>query len=316
MLVLIPVAGFLLVAAGLAFYYLHAPAPVRPVLSADVTRHMVRVGLLERSYLSYVPANMPHHAPLLVVLHGSGQDGEAMRRSTGYAFERLADERGFAVVYPDAFGKNWNDGRKTANHAARLNNVDDKALVAMLVDRMFTAHATALDRVFVFGYSGGGHMAFRLAQETPERIAAIAVAGASLPVPDNSIAVPSGKAVPAMFVNGTADPVNPYDGGRVTLFGFGNRGEVQSSRASADYFARLNSAYLAQTTELHPRDSHDPTRVMQHTWTTGRQASVMLYSVYGGGHVVPQPFSEAPRLMGRNTTALDATRAACDFFGL
>jgi polyhydroxybutyrate depolymerase len=45
-------------------------------------------------------------------------------------------------------------------------------------------------RVFVFGYSGGGHMAFRLAQEAPGRIAAIAVVAASIPAPDNAVASP------------------------------------------------------------------------------------------------------------------------------
>jgi polyhydroxybutyrate depolymerase len=34
-------------------------------------------------------------------MHGSGENGTAMRIETGYAFERLADERGFAMVYPD-----------------------------------------------------------------------------------------------------------------------------------------------------------------------------------------------------------------------
>jgi len=122
--------------------------------------------------------------------------------------------------------------------------------------------------------------------------------------------------VPTMLVNGTDDPINPYDGGRVTLFGFGNRGEVQSARASANHFARLHGAHLAQTQELAPGDFPDPTRVVKQTWTSGREPKVVLYSVLGGGHVVPQPHGRAARLLGRKTTALDAPKAACEFFGL
>jgi polyhydroxybutyrate depolymerase len=119
-----------------------------------------------------------------------------------------------------------------------------------------------------------------------------------------------------MLVNGTDDPINPYDGGRVTLFGFGNRGEVLSARASANHFARLHGAHLAQTQELAPGDFPDPTRVIKQTWTSGREPKVVLYSVQGGGHVIPHPHARAARLLGRKTTALDAPKAACEFFGL
>jgi polyhydroxybutyrate depolymerase len=42
----------------------------------------------------------------------------------------------------------------------------------------------------------------------------------------------------------------------------------------------------------------------------------VLYSVRRGGHVIPQPHGRSPRLLGRKTTALDAPKAACEFFGL
>jgi poly(3-hydroxybutyrate) depolymerase len=43
-----------------------------------------------------------------VVMHGSGQNGAQTRKWTGYGFERLADERGFAVVYPNGYEGYWN----------------------------------------------------------------------------------------------------------------------------------------------------------------------------------------------------------------
>jgi polyhydroxybutyrate depolymerase len=305
-----------LLAGSLAFFWLYAPvgAPLAAVF--ETTARTLQVGGHERSYRVHAPQYLQPHAPLVIVLHGAGQTAAAMQKSMGFAFERLAGQRRFALVYPDAFGKNWNDGRKTASHSARAQGIDDKAFIAALIDSMAAERGIDTARVFVFGYSNGGHMAFRLAQETPGRIAAIAVVAANIPAPGNSIAAPLGQAVPAMIVNGTDDPINPYDGGRVTLFGFGDRGEVQSSRASADYFARLNGAHLAQTVELAPGQAADRTRVVKQTWTSGRQPRVVLYSVRGGGHVIPHPHGRSARLLGRKTTALDAPKAACEFFGL
>jgi polyhydroxybutyrate depolymerase len=305
----------LVLAGSLAFYWLYAPVGAPLDVVFDTAAYTLRMGEEERSYLVHTPQYLQPGAPLVIVLHSSGQDAQAMRKATGFAFERLAGQRRFAVAYLNAFGKHWNDGRKTAPHAARAHGIDDCAFTAAVIDAMVAGYAVDPQRVFVFGYSGGGHMAFRLAQEIPERVAAISVVAAGISA-DNTAASHQGHAVPVMFVNGTEDPVNPYDGGRVTLFGFGNRGEVLSARASANHFARLHGAHLAQTQELAPGDFPDPTRVIKQTWTLSREPKVVLYSVLGGGHVIPHPHGRAARLLGRKTTALDAPKAACEFFGL
>ncbi|WP_164483757.1 MULTISPECIES: PHB depolymerase family esterase [unclassified Polaromonas] len=306
----------LVLAGSLAFYWLHAPVGAPLDAGFDTAAYTLPVGGQERSYLVHAPQYLRPGAPLVIVLHGSGQDAQAMRKATGFAFERLAGQRRFAVAYPNAFGKHWNDGRKAAPHAVRARGIDDSAFMAALIDSMVAGYAIDAERVFVFGYAGGGHMAFRLAQEASGRVAAIAAVAANIPTPEDAVALPQRHAVPTMLVNGTDDPINPYDGGRVTLFGFGNRGEVQSARASANHFARLHGAHLAQTQELGPGDFPDPTRVVKQTWTAGREPKVVLYSVLGGGHVIPHPHARAPRLLGRKTTALDAPKAACEFFGL
>lgn len=301
----------LVLAGSLVFYWLYAPLD----RVFDTAAYALRVGSEERSYLVHAPQYLRPGAPMVIVLHGSGQDAQAMRKATGCAFERLASQRRFAVVYPNAFRKHWNDGRRAAPHAARARGIDDCVFIAAVIDAMVAGYAVDPQRVFVFGYSGGGHMAFRLAQEMPERVAAISAVVAGIPA-ENATALRQGRAVPAMLVNGTDDPINPYDGGRVTLFGFGNWGEVLSARASASHFARLHGAHLAQTQELAPGDFPDPTRVVKKTWTSSREPKVVLYSVLGGGHVIPHPYGRAARLLGRKTTALDAPKAACEFFGL
>ena len=59
-----------------------------------MTKGTIEVGGLTRTYLTYVPLGLTKGAPLVVVMHGSGQNGAQTREWTGYGFERLADERG------------------------------------------------------------------------------------------------------------------------------------------------------------------------------------------------------------------------------
>src|SRR5690606_32663366 len=77
----------------------------------------------------------------------------------------------------------------------------------------------------------------RIALEQPQLLAGVAAVAASLPTADNLACQTVDGATPVLFMNGTRDPINPFNGGRVTLFGFGDRGNVRSSDQSALYFA-------------------------------------------------------------------------------
>src|SRR5437899_384166 len=84
----------------------------------------------------------------------------------------------------------------------------------------------------------GDLLAYRLALELPDRIAAVAPVAASLPDDSNFDCKKSGKPVAILILNGTADPMNPYEGGEVALYGlFGSRGTVMSTDATVAYFA-------------------------------------------------------------------------------
>src|SRR6266446_1307158 len=70
-------------------YFVYSPAPEVPRLSGTLTKRTIAVGGLKRTYLTYVPRGLAKGAPLVVVMHGSGQRGAEMRVWTGYGFERL-----------------------------------------------------------------------------------------------------------------------------------------------------------------------------------------------------------------------------------
>lgn len=310
-----PLIVVLLCAVALA-YFIHAPKPALPALGADVARQSVTVQGRGREYLSYLPPGLKPGAALVIVLHGSRQSGQQIRQCTGYAFDRLADERGFAVAYPDAFEKHWNDNRKAVDFASRKQNVDDQAFMAELVAQM--AANTGIDpaRVYLFGYSNGGHMAMRIAQENPQSVAGIAAVAANLATDDNSIAQPRNQPVRVLLVNGTVDPICPYNGGQVTLLGFASRGTVRSAEATAQYFADLAQAELQPVKAVEAAFDNDPTSVLEQTWARDGKPQVTLLSVKGGGHVIPQPYARMPRMLGLKTSAMDCTRVACQFFGI
>lgn len=306
------VAAIMALPLGLAAYLLDAPAPPETGLSGRARAGTIRVGSRERNYLVYVPARRSAAPPLLIVFHGSLGSPATIRVDTGYGFDRLADRDGFVVAYPKGFEGNWNDCRKAADYPARRLDIDDLGFFEALVARLRREHNVDRARIFVAGLSNGGHFVFRLALERPQRIAGGVVFGANLPTPDNNDCAASGPPPPIMIVNGTSDPINPHDGGVVTLFGFGNRGTVLSARQSAAYFAGAGS--VPATDRIVPKGAGDPTWVERSVWRRPGRSEVVLLSVHGGGHVVPQPAYRPRRLLGRATSAVDGPEEAWRFF--
>jgi len=305
-----------IIIACLYGYYLYTPAPAQPPLSATLQQGKITVGERQRDYAYYIPARRPAKAPLLFVLHGSLQGIEDIRRYSAYEFERLADEQGFIVVYPQGFERNWNDCRRRADYPARVQNVDDVGLIAALIRRFASDHGADARRAFLAGYSNGGHLGLRIALEQPQLLAGIAAFAANLPTDDNLDCTFSGQPVPVLLMNGTRDPINPYHGGVVTLFGVGNRGTVRSADESANYFAELagysRGAGLGSTPWQSPDDPAQHVRLVQ--WQEAGRPEVALYSLIGGGHLLPQAGFRAPRLLGPTLSGFDGPRAIWDFF--
>src|ERR1700737_148083 len=143
-------------------YFVYSPVPEVPRLSGALTKGTIAVDGLKRTYLTYVPRGLAKGAPLVVVMHGSGQNSAQIRKWTGYGFERLADERGFAVVYPDGYEGYWNACNIVGDYSANKLNIDDVGFLTGMVDTLITEIGVDRDHVFATGVSRGGHMAFRL----------------------------------------------------------------------------------------------------------------------------------------------------------
>jgi polyhydroxybutyrate depolymerase len=120
--------------------------------------------------------------------------------------------------------------------------------------------------------------------------------------------------VPLLVVDGEKDPIHPIDGGRVTLFGFSNRGRVLSAFDTAQTFAkRLGVTSAPQEIHLDPQKSGDPS-ADGFLWPSAPSPVVALYKIEGGGHVVPQPVFRYPRIVGHTTTAVDMPKLMIEMF--
>jgi polyhydroxybutyrate depolymerase len=310
-MVLLIISGLLVIVAAMFFYFVYTPTPAVPTLSSNTVAASIQFGGKTRTFLSYRPEKLAPAPGLIIVLHGTGIDGERMRAWTGYEFEQAADHNGFLVVYPDGYKRNWNDCRKGNFSKTKQENIDDVGFIAAIVKQFRSQYNVDSSKVFLFGYSSGGVMAFRVGMEQPALVSGIATICAAFPTPETVLGKLPDTMPRMMMINGTDDPICPYNGGPLKLFGR-KVGVVVSAQQTARMFAAKHGVHGAPVSVRLPhRNADDPSFVDCFSW----QSSVVLYAVNGGGHVIPQPVARFPRFMGRITGDVDAPDAAIKFFG-
>ena len=112
------------------------------------------------------------------------------------------------------------DCKSTRDYSANKLNIDEVGFSTAMVDKLIAKIGVDPGRVFATGIFRGGHIAFRLALEAPSRFRAVAAVAANVPAADNFKCKPAGQGTSSvMIMNGTKDPLNPFDGGEVKLFG-------------------------------------------------------------------------------------------------
>lgn len=311
---LLSLLALVALAAVLLAYFLYTPEPALPQLSGTLSKASMEVAGVKRSYRTYVPKGLPQGAPLVLVMHGSGEGPQAIRVGTGYGFERLADQHGFAVVYPKSFGFDWNDCSSIGNTAVNGVRADDAGFLSALVDKLVGEIGVDPQRVFAAGVSNGGSMALRLALEHPQRYRAVAAALANVPAPQNFQCQPVGQTPSAMILNGTVDPLVPYAGGEISLLGlFYKGGQVISSTASAQYLADRNAIAGKPQVSLTP--TTQGARVEHALWQSADgRTEVQLVTLHGAGHGLPQPWARRPRLLGPSPMEPNGPALIWNFF--
>ena len=81
--------------------------------------------------------------------------------------DKVSDEHGFVVVYPDGLSRSWADGR--GGSPSDQANVNDVKFISQLIDRLAAKYSIDSRRLYVTGMSNGGFMSGRLACELSEK---------------------------------------------------------------------------------------------------------------------------------------------------
>lgn len=115
----------------------------------------------------YLPADLPNAAPLVVVLHGCTQSPAGYDHHSGWS--QLADEAGFALLYPEQ--QRANNPNLCFNWFLPADTARDRGEVLsirQMIETMVVTHGLDRRRVFVTGLSAGGAMAAAMLATYPD----------------------------------------------------------------------------------------------------------------------------------------------------
>ena len=246
--------------------------------------------------------------PVVLAFHGGGANAHNMVGFSG--LNHKADQSGFIAVYPEGTGRlermlTFNAGNCCGQASAR--NVDDVAFVRHVLDDLEGVANVDRRRVFATGMSNGAMMAYRLASEMSDRIAAIAPVSGPMGTKDCR----PGRAVPVMHFHGDADEFAPFSGGK----GRGPTGtEFYSVDHSINAWVDANECKKNPRTTQLPDREKDGTTVKQVRYEFGKEgAEVVLVVIEGGGHTWP---GNEPRMrsLGVSTRDISANDMMWEFF--
>ncbi len=259
---------------------------------------------MDRTYTVHVPPGDP--VGLMLNLHGGGGTGIGQKGLTG--FDTVADAHNLLVVYPDGYDKSWADGRGAS--PADRRHVDDVGFLAALAGKLQNDYNIAPGHVFVTGMSNGGFMSNRLACDRAGIFAAVAPVAGTLGV---GVACNPSRPVSVLEAHGTADPLVPFDGGKVR-----GRGGVSHSISVNSMVDKWRSADGCQGDPSAQVLSNVGDGTVVHRFdSTACAASteVVFYQIDNGGHTWPGGKQYLPKaIIGATTRALDGSEAIAEFF--
>jgi polyhydroxybutyrate depolymerase len=315
-------------------------------LSAQDSPEKIQVNDVSRNFVVHLPKgyDQQQHYPVVILLHGRNQDADDMARLTH--FNQVADKDSIIAVYPIAARGEWNIGVRREEQSVaprrgygrrggwggggypgggypgggqsggenpdetktRPEPADDVAFLNQMLDALALKYSVDTHRIYATGLGDGGFMAMRVGCSMADRVAAIAPVGAALP--KTMICLPS-RAVPAAFINGTDDPVIPYDGGNYKPGQF----HVLSAEDTAKTWARFDrcNEKPAQGKIPPPEKGGKETKTFTFTGCQDN-AQVILYSVKNSGNTWPggeQYMSE--KEVGKTSNALNADETIWSF---
>lgn len=264
----------------------------------------------DRTYEFYVPENYSKNQiyPIVLILHGGGGTAKGLVRNTRARFNFLANRDKFIAVYPNGVEKGWNDSARDTFGVARKINIDDVEFIKKVIQNLNSKVNVDMKNIFACGISNGGFMSQRLAFELSDKIKGIGVVAANLSEEQAKKESPENP-VPVIFINGTHDPLVPFNGGEINVLGQ-KRGKVLSVEESIKAWTEINNC-TEKTEQISIPDinKRDKCTVEKTVYQNPEnpKIKVVAIKIEGGGHTWPKSKQYLPRKLVGNTNN--------DFFG-
>ena len=228
---------------------------------------IIHDGIVREYYITY-PSNSTEPRPLIINMHGFG--GTGLEQKVYSLMEIPANAANIAVVYPYGMNFSWNVGTNWDG-----NDHDDVGFINALIDSLASLYNIDLDRVYACGMSNGGYMAYRLACESPEKIAAFGSVTGNFML-NNNQSCQQDRLVPFIDFHGTSDATvpyyTPYDGSF-------------SISESIEYFSISNGLTVETMEEVPNIYINDFTTVEKYTYSSpNHNVEFIHFKVDGGGH--------------------------------
>ena len=271
------------------------PAKPRPAGQSAV--HITSGGV-DRDYVLYVPRSYTGSNAVPVVFNFHGFGSTANQQMLYGDFRPFADRDGFLIVAPsgegEGIGRHFNVGQLPGQP-------DDVAFTLSILDSLEKDFCVDAKRVYSAGMSDGGAMTSLLACAASDRFAAFGPVAVVFYAPQCGPA----RSVPIAAFMGTADPIVPFNGGKVNCCGGAT---VPAAPASMVGWAAHDKC------AAQPQEQSLGSEVTLRQWTGCQPAGdVRFYIVNGGGHTWPGA-AIAMGFLGKTSKQISASETLWAFF--
>ena len=269
----------------------------------------ITVDGMTRTYTINLPPNYYEAVDfsLVIALHGGGGDGDQFETSS--RLTEKANAAKFIVVYPNGVKstgvlkvQTWNAGG--CCDYARDNNINDVKFISQLIDKLVANYKINPKKVYATGHSNGGMMAYRLACELSNKIAAIAPNSSTMVV---TLPCNPSRGVPILHMHSVNDTRVPYNGGMGSGAGTANLWLPSIDSVLNVWSVKSSCANPAQI--ITNNSSYKLTQ-----WSgCNNNIGIQYYLTQDGGHGWPGgtpggPFSDPP------STVINANDLLWQFF--